>query len=511
MSDGCANCDSNWSTARLGDILPLSYGKSLTASVRNSSGAVPVYGSSGKVGSHSTALTTGATLVVGRKGSVGEVYYSPTPCWPIDTVYFVESTESTNLPFFAYLLRSLGLVKLDRSTAIPGLSRDDYNEIEVRLPPLPEQQRIVAEIEKQFTRLDAAIAALKRVKANLKRYRASVLKAACEGRLVPTEAELARAEGREYEPADVLLQRILSERRAKWEADELAKLTAKGKPPKDDGWKAKYKEPQAVDTNGLPELPEGWAWATVEQVGFVQGGIQKQPKRAPRQNAYPYLRVANVLRGALDLNEIMRLELFGDELERLRLQLGDLLVVEGNGSPSEIGRMAIWNDAIQDCVHQNHIIRIRIISPLLPQFVESYWNSTTGSDAIRGVASSTSGLYTLSVAKVQRIRMPLPPAAEQRRIVAEIDRRFSNLDDMETALSHSLQRAERLRQSILKRAFEGKLVPQDPNDEPASVLLERIRAERAESSPNGRETTRRKRTGKPATARMEPLFRDDRP
>jgi type I restriction enzyme S subunit len=127
-----------------------------------------------------------------------------------------------------------------------------------------EQDRIVAEIEKQFTRLDAATAALKRVQANLKRYRASVLKAACEGRLVPTEAELARKEGRAYEPADKLLQRILRERRARWEADTLAKMQASGKPPKDDHWKQKYKEPSAPDTSNLPPLPEGWCWASLE-------------------------------------------------------------------------------------------------------------------------------------------------------------------------------------------------------------------------------------------------------
>ena len=111
----------------------------------------------------------------------------------------------------------------------------DFDQIvtyELLLAPRPEQDRIVAEIEKQFTRLDAATAALKRVQANLKRYRASVLKAACEGRLVPTEAKLARKEGRAYEPADKLLQRILRERRARWEADTLAKMQASGKPPK---------------------------------------------------------------------------------------------------------------------------------------------------------------------------------------------------------------------------------------------------------------------------------------
>src|SRR5690606_22545931 len=132
---------------------------------------------------------------------------------------------------------------------------------EIPIAPPPEQRRIVAEIEKQFTRLDAAVAALERARANLKRYRASVLAAACEGRLVPTEAALARQEGRDYEPASALLDRILAERRARWEADELAKMHARGKPPKNDAWKSKYKEPAAPDTNGLPELPEGWEWA----------------------------------------------------------------------------------------------------------------------------------------------------------------------------------------------------------------------------------------------------------
>ena len=134
----------------------------------------------------------------------------------------------------------------------------------IPLPPRLEQDRIVSQIEALLTDLDAAVAALKRVQANLKRYRASVLKAACEGRLVPTEAELARKEGRSYESGEQLLQRILKERRAKWEADQLVKMHASGKPPKNDDWKKKYKDPAPPDTTGLPELPEGWTWSTAE-------------------------------------------------------------------------------------------------------------------------------------------------------------------------------------------------------------------------------------------------------
>ena len=240
----------------------------------------------------------------------------------------------------------------------------------------------MAEIETQFTRLDASVAALRRAQGNLKRYRASVLKDACEGRLVPTEAELACSEGREYEPATVLLERILAERRARWESQEKKR--------------GKYKELSAPDTSALPELPEGWMWATVSQLADVQGGIQKQPKRAPGDNAFPFLRVANVLRGCLDLDEVHQIQLFRDELEKLRLISGDLLIVEGNGSPSQIGRMAIWKGDIEDCVHQNHIIRARLNAGVVSQFVENYWNSPMGVGRVTQVASSTSGLYTLA-------------------------------------------------------------------------------------------------------------------
>ena len=353
---------------------------------------------------------------------------------------------------------------LQRGTNYPAVRDEDVLGHSFPLPPLAEQHRIVAELEKQLTRLDASVAALRRARANLKRYRASVLKDACEGRLVPTEASLARAEGREYEHAGQLLQRILQERRIQWELQEKRR--------------GAYKEPATPDTSALQELPVGWVWSTVEQLAKIQGGIQKQPKRTPISNAYPFLRVANVLRGSLYLDEIHQIELFPGELEKLRLVAGDLLVVEGNGSPSQIGRMATWSGEIEDCVHQNHIIRVRTAPGILHSFVELYWNSPEGSHNVLSVASSTSGLYTLNVTKVGTMPIPLPPLAEQICIVAEVEHRLSVVQQAEAAVDANLRRAERLRQSVLKRAFEGKLVPQDPNDEPASVLLERIQMER---------------------------------
>ena len=195
----------------------------------------------------------------------------------------------------------------------------------------------------------------------------------------------------------------------------------------------------------------------------------------PGSNSFPFLRVANVHRDRLDLSEVHRIELFGGELDRLRLQPDDLLVVEGNGSKTEIGRSAIWKGEIEDCVHQNHIIRVRFLSGLV-RYLNAYWNSPFGNTRVMDQAASTSGLYTLSVTKVCGLPIPLPPISEQAQIVAEAEQRLTVIAAAEKEVDNGLLRVARLRQSILRKAFEGKLVPQDSNDPPVSEeLLQRVR------------------------------------
>jgi type I restriction enzyme S subunit len=185
------------------------------------------------------------------------------------------------------------------------------------LPPEPEQVRILDTLDELLSDLDAGVATLERVRAKLKHYRAAVLKAAVEGALT--------AEWRRQHPAtetgDALLTRILAERRRLWEEAQLAKFEAAGKtPPKD--WKAKYSEPIPPDASALPTLPEHWCWASLDQVCEIQGGLQKQPGRVPREHHFPYLRVANVHRGFVDLTELKRSELTEVELLRHRLKTG---------------------------------------------------------------------------------------------------------------------------------------------------------------------------------------------
>ena len=212
-------------------------------------GPYPYYGASGIIDSVNDYLFEGTYLLITEDGNLlsgnNKIGFVASGKFWVNNHAHVVQTRS-NIPL-GYLEAYTNYVRLEpyvTGTTRPKLTQAALNRIPLPLPPLPEQHRIVAEIEKQFTRLDASVAALKRAQANLKRYRASVLKSACEGTLVPTEAELARAEGREYEPADALLQRILAERRARWESQEKRR--------------GKYKEPTAPDTTELPELPEGW-------------------------------------------------------------------------------------------------------------------------------------------------------------------------------------------------------------------------------------------------------------
>lgn len=374
------------------------------------------------------------------------------------------------------------------------ITKGKFEETIVPLPPLNEQRRIVARLEELQGRVRAARAALDALPPLLDRFRQSVLAAAFRGDLTADW----RAQNPDVEPASELLKRIRAERRRRWEEAELEKMRAKGKTPSDDRWKAKYVEPEGVDVEELPELPRGWTWASVEETSEVEGGIQKQPSRRVGRDSVPFLRVANVHWGRLDLAEVHTIELFDGELDRLRLVAGDLLVVEGNGSPTEVGRMAVWDGSIEDCVHQNHLIRIRPAESLDSLYLARFWSSPVGRSRVFDAAQTTTGLYNLSKGKVSRLPVPLAPAEEQKRLLRIIEPLLASASSFDAVRSAEVSRLDHLQQSLLARAFRGELVPQDPDDEPASVLLERLRAEREAA---GEDKTRRGRRARESASR----------
>ena len=433
-------------------------------------GPYPYYGASGVIDSVDGYLFDGDYLLVTEDGNLLSkshqiAFTAKGKFWVNNHAHVVHPLGDVPIVYLQHFINCTDLQTYVTGTTRPKLTQAALNRIPVPLPPLAEQRRIVAEIEKQFTRLDASVAALRRTQANLKRYRASVLRAACSGELVPTEAELARAEGREYEPAGVLLERILAERRAHWEAQEKRR--------------GKYKEPAAPDTSDLPPLLEGWAWATVDQM-IVRSEYGTSVKCSYESDGLPVLRIPNIVAGEVDLADLK----FANQTlpidDDRALKVGDVLMCRTNGSINLIGKTAVVKTPLKP-YHSfaSYLLRFRFAGyPPLSNWFHTFATSQYGRNYIEREAASSAGQHNVSLSLIHMMSVPLPPIAEQCRIVAEVERRLSVIQQAEAAVDASLQRAERLRQSILKRAFSGELVPQDPDDEPASVLLERIRAQR---------------------------------
>jgi type I restriction enzyme S subunit len=383
----------------------------------------------------------------------------------------------------------------------PRVDFEQIAEFPVRVPPPREQKRIADRVEEHLTRLAVAADLLVGTRSKIRSYRASVLKAACEGRLVPTEAELARAEGRDYEPADQLLARILTERRARWEADQLAKLSAKGKPPKDDAWKKKYADPDPPGTADLSELPEGWVWATVEQVlvGRSCNGLSVKGSDSPP--GVPALKLGAMKEDGLDYSEVRFLRIHWRDVEELEVRRGDFFVTRGNGSLHLVGRGVVAGDPPIRVIFPDTMIRLRPHASIMTSgWLPAVWRARLIRRQIEAAAKTTAGIWKISQGDIGRMMVAIPPLAEQHRIVAEVERRLSIADEAEATIEAALTRAERLRQAILKRAFEGKLVPQDPNDEPAGVLLERIHKQREAESPAPARKGRAPRVWRPRKA-----------
>jgi len=306
-------------------------------------------------------------------------------------------------------------------------------DVAVPLVPLAEQREIVEEIEKQFSRLDEAVANLQRVKANLKRYKASVLKDAVEGRLVPTEAELARRDGRSFETGEQLLQRILETRRSTWIG------------------RGKYKEPVAQDVNELFALPAGWAAASVEQLtSLVEYG--SSAKTNEDSTGVPVLRMGNIFNGELVLDNLKYLPTDHDEFPKLFVEPGDLLFNRTN-SPELVGKTAVFKGAAHPFSYASYLIRLRAVDGYAPEFLAAFVNSLHGREWVKRVVTQQVGQANVNGTKLQALVVPLPPCAEQGRIISELERRLSLIRGVESEVDSNLKRAQALRQATLAKAF----------------------------------------------------------
>lgn len=397
-------------------------------------------------------------------------------------------SEVIDSDFLAYLLHHKKFVNYASSKSSGDRPRIDFGAVanyEFTLPPKKEQERISSKIDELFSRISEGERALEQVQELVERYRQSVLKAAVIGELTREWREKNKDQ---LESGEVLLARILKARREAWEQAELEKMRAKGVKPKNDDWKKKYKEPVAPDTSDLPELPEGWVWASLDSLAVVVGGITVDKKRSIEDcKSVPYLRVANVQRGYLDLSEVKSILAPQDRIDQLRLVAGDILFNEG-GDIDKLGRGWIWEGQLPDCIHQNHVFRARLFAQGPWNKIISWYGNVLGRKLFTRMGKQTTNLASLSLSKLKAFPVPLMSELEATEVVSCVEDVLSISDKQLKEVTGQTSASQALRQSVLRSAFSGELVPQDPSDEPASVLLERIAAAREKAV-----TTRSKR------------------
>lgn len=348
------------------------------------------------------------------------------PDW-MDTRYVFRCLES----------RRRDLIELRKGGAQPNISQEIIRQTLIPIAPLPEQLRIAAEIDKQFSRLEAGVAALKRVQSNLKRYRAAVLKTACAGRLVPTEVELARQKGipdSQIETGAQLLERILTERRQSWQS------------------RGHYQEPVSPITADLPPLPKGWTWATFGQlICSMRNGISEKPDG---ELGLPILRISAVRALSVNIDDTRFLGSEDSHYPDYSLTEGDLLFTRYNGNRDLVGVCGVVPPLTSPLVYPDKLIRCKLIPlGLLPKFVAIMANVGVSRDYLARRVRTTAGQAGISGGDLKVLPIPLAPYAEQTRIVAEVDRRLSVVDEMESLLPASIQRASHLRNCILRRTF----------------------------------------------------------
>lgn len=354
------------------------------------------------------------------------------------------------------------------------------------LPPLNEQRRIVEKIEAMFGEIDKGVESLQTARAALGLYRQSLLKSAFEGRLT---ADWRALNADKLEAPDTLLER------AEYERDNWHRTAFEEWSEVVEGWKAagskgpkprrpevyKQSDPLTAEELGLlPEIPEEWIFLRLNDIAAIGSGMSvSKSRKLDDPVEVPYLRVANVQRGFLDLDEIKTMEIERSQAEGLGLATWDVLFNEG-GDRDKLGRGWVWENQIPNCITQNHVFRASPFRHDLTwsQFI-SHWGNSFGRDYFEKGGKQTTNLASINKTVLKALPVPYCSPAEQTEIVRLLDEKLEAAAVLEAEIDASLTRADALRQSILKKAFSGQLVPQDPNDEPASALLERIKTDRA--------------------------------
>ena len=344
------------------------------------------------------------TVLMTSRASIGYVAIAGTEVTTNQGFASFIPKDGINNYFLAYWLLGNADFFIQRATGttFKEITKSKLRNFTMPVPPLPEQERIVAKIEELFTQLEAGISALERVRAELRRYKASVLKAAVEGRLVPS------------------------------------------------GHGAAVPEPG--------ELPMGWQQVEFKDIitslknGFFYGRPSSEPI------GIPILRISALRPMSINFSDLRYVpEVKEKDIENYFLSKGDLLFTRYNGNLSLVGACGLVRDGSQRVIYPDKLIRVRIQAVALPEYLEVYFATIIARKHIEARVKSTAGQHGIAGGDIKSIPVILPPLEEQRRIVAEVERRLSVAREVESAVNAALVRAGRLRQAVLKSAFEGRL------------------------------------------------------
>jgi type I restriction enzyme S subunit len=430
-----------WKMAEIGDLIEVKYGKGLPERSRKPSG-VPVYGSNGVIGQHDSPMTKGPTIIIGRKGTVGAVHFSELPCWPIDTTYFVDDFGELDPKFLLYALRSKSLSSLDTSTAIPGLNRNELYKQEIPVPHIEEQRFIVAKIEELLPKVNAVRERLIRVKEIMKRFRQSVLSAACSGRLTEEWRERIKVD----EPADELVKKILSEKSVVQKED----MRLRG---------ADLKQQTRTETNPALEgdAPDTWVVASMDMLtSLVTSGSRAWKKYYSEDGPGTFIMGQNVKPFRLEFPRRVRVNPPEGDPDRRRSKVieGDVLVTIA-GNTGDVCRVS---QNLKDHYICQSVALLRPVLPSISPFLELYLNSPLHGQSQFRERVYGEGRPHLSFEHLKELCVLLPPLQEQYEICSRVSSLFNLADKMERRVEVELSLTEEMTQAILAKAFRGELV-----------------------------------------------------
>lgn len=381
----------------------MEYGESLAQEVRVD-GDVPVFGSNGVAGAHASANTLGPAIIVGRKGSFGKVVWTDVPGFCIDTAYYIDSRHTReNLRWLYWALQTLGLDVHSEDTGVPGLSREKAYQCKLRRPSRSEQQRIASFLDEQTARIDALIA----------------------------EKE------------------SLVERLSSYQHSYSSRLMTLGSAT----------HPKLKQT-GFPEvgtIPSHWDLKRLKFLGEVRSGIAKGKDHGAKETMLlPYLRVANVQDGYVDLSEVLDIEVGTHEIGRYLLKAGDVLMNEG-GDNDKLGRGTVWEGQIDPCVHQNHVFAVRLHDVELAEWVARFTSTAAARSYFFLRSKQSTNLASINQTNVRELPVPMPPRPERLELLKELRRSATATADLSAHVTGHIDRLREYRSSLISAAVTGQL------------------------------------------------------